>query len=91
MITTTQQGLTVHDIDVLLEAMDAWAVRDTAGDMFGELLGATLPTEQARSQFAAEIATKKAQKQLQKTTEKETAILLKAKLVQLKHAVLDAQ
>jgi len=80
-----QETLTKEDLDILIEALDAWLKRDASREILGDIFGTMLlKDDEARNKFFAEREEKKQQKKSQQQNEQEIATLLKAKLILIK-------
>ena len=80
--------LSRQDVSVLLEALDAWEVKDANGRMMGSLLGAMLSRndeERAKMKEMEDRENKKMEESMR--IRKERAIILKAKLLQMRDGI----
>ena len=83
--------LKIKDIDILIESLDAWECKDTAGDMMSELMIMMLlpknVSELDKAKFEDNRDADRKKAELEKRERRETALLLKAKLVMLKQEI----
>lgn len=82
--------LTEQDLDILIEAVEAWENKDLAGDMMFDLITSSLTDRKdpaAKAQLEEERNERIRTKEQQRRRRKEQSILLRAKLIQM----LDAQ
>lgn len=80
-------NLTVEDMNVLLEAMSFWVIKDLPGDMMADFLSTTLPPEM-QNKMKEEKERKALSKKQEERRRKELAEFIKAKLVMAKHKLL---
>ncbi len=80
-----QTKLTRSDFAILLEALGKWEQADVFGSMMGAMLGGMIPTEE-RAKWEAEQAEKDKLEKQGANDRKEMAIMLKAKLLQMRDA-----
>lgn len=74
------------DLEVLLEALEAWESKDVFGDAMGDLMGSLLTRGDpiARSQLEHERDRDKAQRAQAKKLRKDRSVLLRAKLITIR-------
>lgn len=74
------------DLATLLEALEAWEVKDSGGDfmmdMFSEVI--TRDDPRARAAIADKVSEMKLKREREKTVRKERSVLLRAKLLTLR-------
>jgi len=75
---------TEDEINVLLEAVEAWEKEDAASGLMSMMLGAMLIKDEAERDAMMEES--KAATEAKTNAKKERAILLKAKLIQMRNA-----
>lgn len=78
--------LTLDDIAVLIDAISAWQSQDGTMDMLGDILAMGLGEPKERTEERRE--KNKAEKETTKRLKEEKAILLKAKLIGMKDALI---
>jgi hypothetical protein len=86
--------LTITDLDILLEAMSSWEQKDVGSDIIETLLSSMIePGLPEEGKLALSNINKRRDNKRQQEFEnrKETAILLKAKLIQIKHGIVVAE
>lgn len=77
--------LTIDDINILIEAMDAWESRGSTGHLMGDLVGMMIAnTPEQKEQAKAERAEERIKREASSLHDKEISVLLKAKLIQMK-------
>lgn len=77
---------TIDDLNVLMEAMEAWENKDTAGELMGSLLTAMLAphdTDEQKANLQREQDEARLRATDAKNMRKERSILLRAKLIQM--------
>ena len=77
--------LTLDELKVLQESLDAWVSAGDSGEMFTGLMGAMLVPKDSPyyAEFVAEEKARKVRLLDEKRSKKERAILIQAKLIQL--------
>ena len=80
--------LSIEDLNVLIDAVDAWVEKDSSGELIGGLITAMLTDKnpEAQEKMKREREADQAKKKQEKQLAKETAVLLKGKLIQMKYA-----
>lgn len=83
-------ALTTTDIDILLEAMDAWVEKDAAGTLMTDLLGGLLAGKDPEAQEAMRLERENARRErdYERAQRKEVATLLKATLIRMKRELM---
>lgn len=77
--------LTIEELDILIEAMDAWESRDSSSELMKSLMTAMIvKDEEQRAKMLQEQEEEQEQAALEKRKEKEISILIKAKLIGMK-------
>jgi hypothetical protein len=76
------EDVTVNDLQVLIEALDAWINKDAGGDLMGDLLTAMVTKD--GSMENPKVEQEKAKRRRAKEQRAETAIFIKAKLLFIK-------
>lgn len=77
--------LNKNDINILIQAMDAWTGRRFAGDMMGEMIAISLAKdEEQRKEMKKKLEEQKNKRKEEVEREKEDAIIIKAKLIEMK-------
>ncbi len=82
----TPEHLTDDDLDTLMEALEAWEVKDSAGEMLSDVLEMAITGKQP-GEDVAWAAQRRAQKQQlakARTSRKERSVLLRAKLLTMR-------
>jgi hypothetical protein len=86
--TAINAGLTTDEINVLIEALKSWVVKDDSsalvGDMFGSLFTANDPI--AKSEWETKSQQAAIERKAAKESREETAALLQAKLITMKRS-----
>jgi hypothetical protein len=83
-------GLTIKDIEVLMEALEAWEREEGLKGVVGIMIGGLMaPDKEAREKIFAEQEEKAKEKHELTKANKEIAILLKAKLLLMKQELLE--
>lgn len=74
------------DIDVLLEALEAWETKDVAGDIMGDIFSAVLAGKDpaAKAEMENSRRGEKVQRERAKVLRKERSIMLRAKLLTIR-------
>jgi len=82
----TLPELADDDLDVLLEALEAWESKDVAGDMMTDILDSVLTRQHGGMPLnvAADRERDKLKKAQAKKWRKERSVLLRAKLIQIR-------
>ena len=85
--------LTIVEIDTLIEAMDAWIDKDSAGLLMGGLLESMLMRDdpEAKSSFADRQAAKKREADYERRQRGEVAVMIKAKLITMRRELEASQ
>ena len=78
--------LSVQDLSILIEAVEAWENKDMAGDLMGDLLTGMMtdlrdPAKKAA--YEADLKARTEKKKDERALRKEQSILLRAKLIQI--------
>lgn len=74
-----------NEIDILMEALDAWESKDSMSDLLVTMLGAGMAKDEAsRDSYLEERQIEMEKRKLEQRTRKEQAILIKAKLIQMR-------
>ncbi len=83
--------LTIKDLEILIESLDAWENKEIAGEMMGELMSMMIlgkdVTQEDKAQYEIDRDVKREKAEFEKRERKETSLLLKAKLVMLKQEI----
>lgn len=81
--------LTREDIEVLMEAVEAWEVKDAAGEMMGDLMVGLLsrrnPDE--KDAFEKDMLRQKTERADKQRIRKERGVILRAKLIEIRDAM----
>lgn len=80
--------LTDDDLDVLVEALEAWENKDFGGEVLGDVVTMMLgdrTTPQGKAQVEAERRANRARGAQEKRARKERSILLRAKLITIRN------
>ena len=87
-MTVDSTPFTLDDLEVLMEAMEAWENKDFGGDLMADVVTALLvkKSDPEYDRINHEREVQKAQAATEKATRKERSILLRAKIVGLKDA-----
>lgn len=83
------QDFTKQDIDILIEAVEMWEKGDPSEGLMSGLLGAMLSdkmTQEDKDDWEAKEEKQAKERQMKLRDRKEQAILLKARLVQMKQS-----
>ena len=84
--------LTIKEIDILIDALDAWESRNVAENLFADLLThIVIPEGQERDDAKRKLRDDREKEELQKKNEKEKSILIKAKLIQMKDKIVSIE
>ncbi|MCH8852435.1 MAG: hypothetical protein IID41_07230 [Planctomycetes bacterium] len=79
--------LTDSEIDVLLESLESWKHKDTVDDLFGLILSGMAGRDSARGRaFEQEEKIRKEEARKAKVIRSERAILISAKLIQMRQS-----
>lgn len=81
---------TTDDMNVLLEAMEAWESKDMAVEIMGEMLAGVMTDRRdpiAKAQLEAERAERQKKSSEARQHRKERSVLLRAKLIQMRDAM----
>ena len=84
-----ETAFTSEEITILLKALDAWEHEATSGAMMGSMLGMAILKDKDESKKYMDETMQKADKETERR--KEDAILLRAKLVTIKRALVATQ
>ena len=76
--------LTEQEIDILIEALDAWEGRDFTTAVADTIFTSLLPEGEVRDNFVEEREARKEERDLKRKSDAEKSILIKAKLIQMK-------
>lgn len=76
--------LTADDINVLIEALDAWKDKDAVGELMEDLLPAMLSRSKEEAQTLKPRFAEKQGRAAAKALRKELAIVLQAKLIEMR-------
>ncbi len=83
--------LIIKDLDILIEALDAWENKEMAGEMMGELMTMMMlgkdATQEDKAEYEINRDAKREKAEFEKRERKETSLLLKAKLIMLKQEI----
>lgn len=81
--------LTYQDYTVLIEAVDAWVNKDVANELMDVLFTGMIAggDKQVLNELRADRNEKRLSKEIEVQKRQETAIILKAKLLQLRNAL----
>ena len=81
-----------EDVDMLIDAVDAWVDKDAAGNILIEMMEAVFVPKDAPMEMKEEIRTKREGEKLKAKSEKklrkERAIMMKAKLLKLRDSIV---
>jgi hypothetical protein len=82
--------LTSDDINLLIEATEAWENKDQAGEMLSDLFAGMLSerTPEARQKIEAETALRKGKNMATTRTRKERSVVLRAKLISIRDSMI---
>ena len=84
-------NFSIKEIEVLMEAMDSWPYRNTASDLMTSMLESMLmksPEDKIKLQEKQRLNKIRRDEKVQK--DKDEAVLIKAKLIQMKNEVLNS-
>lgn len=80
----TVESFTQQELDILVEALDAWVNKEQSGEMVGDLLEAiAIPKEKQDEKYLQNKASRKHDGEVKKSMRKQQAILLQAKIINL--------
>ncbi len=82
-----ETNLTTNDLNVLLDALDAYERKDMAGDMMGDLVGMMMNKEDTIEEKAATLESERQKRVGRDRAIKEQSILLKGKLIKLRNKI----
>ena len=83
-----ENNLSSKEIDTLVEALEAWETKDNTGRLLGGLMSAMLSDkmgDEAKAKMEAAEKEREEKAEREQKQRKETSLLLKAKLVMMKH------
>lgn len=81
--------LTIEDIDVLIEAVEKWETADASDDLMFGMMGIMLAgSKENADKILKEQEVDRANSKEKRQVKKERAVLLKAKLIQMKDAMI---
>lgn len=85
--------LTTHDLDTILEALEAWGHSDRAGEMMLDILVDAVKDKNGPPppDVAAELAKRKTDREAVRAMRKEKSILLRAKIISAKQELANAR
>lgn len=86
---TGEKSLTADDLNVLIEAVEAWESKDFASEMMGDMVEAMLigKDPESRAEYEAKSKQRKDDYKRNQRQRKDRSILLRAKLIQLRDAM----
>lgn len=79
--------LTAEDINVLIEALEAWKDKDAAGELMRDLLPAVLARSKEERESLKPPFSEKQERQAAKAVRKDRATLLQAKLIEMRMSI----
>jgi hypothetical protein len=79
---------TIQEIDVMLESLEKWAQESPVGMMLGVFLGATLKDPSEKRKFDEEQRQQEEKEKQAAANRKQRAILIQAKLIHMRDAIL---
>jgi len=80
--------LTDDDLTTLVEALEAWESKDTAGEMFGDMIAMMFTKDDPvqKAKFESELSADRVKRDRAKAIRKERSIILRAKLLFLRNS-----
>jgi len=82
--------LTIKEIDILIDALEAWETKDAGANLAMDFLGVMLSdnTPEGKARFERMAKQRQEKMELKLRERKETSLLLRAKLVGIKQDIL---